>query len=366
MPVDVKSGEPLSYYEEIAVLDKNPRRDVVLIRSGSDNRFYVRKMLQNCDMGVLLQLRQHPHKNVAAVYDFFPTEDGTVVIEEFVNGVTLEKYLQQRGPLPQGEAMRILCGICDGLAHLHSLTPPVIHRDIKLSNVMLAQSGEIKIIDFNASRTYKAENREDTVILGTEGYAPPEQFGFQETDARSDIYALGVLTNYLLTGRHPKEELSAGSIKKVIERCLSLDPEKRYQSVKKLKTAALRAAGPPAGEVSPSKRFTLPIPGFRTGTLWKMLVAVAGYGTILVGVFNLPTSYENAIMDVLYRAIWLLIYLGGVALFTNYGNIQSKFPLFHHRKKLARLSAYFLYFFLLAFLGSTVLSILQLLLGAKT
>ena len=356
----------LSAYEEVAVLDQNPRRNVVLVRNRFDGKFYVKKTLQNCDTGVLLQLRQHPHKNIAAVYDFSPLPESTLVIEEFVNGITLEQYLQQRGPLPEGEVMYLLMGICDGLSHLHSLIPPIIHRDIKLSNIMLSENSEVKIIDFNASRTYKASNREDTVILGTEGYAPPEQFGFQETDARSDIYALGVLTNYLLTGRHPKEMLAGGRLQKVIERCLSLDPENRYQSVEKFRAAAVNAGGPPTEKKKHLKLFTLPIPGFRTGTLWKMLVAMAGYGIILMGPINMKSTYDNITMELIYRFVCFLVCLGWVALFTNFGNIQSSLPPFRHRKLLARLSAYPIYFFLVAFFGALVVNIFQIVFKANT
>ena len=130
--------------------------------------------------------------------------------------------------------------LCDALSYLHSQNPPIIYRDMKPANVMLKPEGNIKIIDFGIAREYKEQNLADTTVLGTKGYAPPEQYSGQ-TDPRSDIFALGMTMHHLLTGMDPRSgeayasvrqwnpELSEG-IEIIIDRCVEPAPENRYQS----------------------------------------------------------------------------------------------------------------------------------------
>ena len=93
----------------------------------------------------------------------------------------------------------------------------------------------MKLIDFDASRFFKKGQSKDTVIIGTAGYAAPEQLGFAQSDERTDIFALGVLMNVMLTGEHPTNKLYKGKLRKVIEKCIQLDPQKRYKNVEELK-----------------------------------------------------------------------------------------------------------------------------------
>ena len=134
--------------------------------------------------------------------------------------------------------------ICDTLGYLHSQKPPIIYRDMKPANIMLKPEGNLKIIDFGISREYKEQNLADTTILGTKGYAPPEQFGSRQTDPRSDIYALGMTMHHLVTGVDPKKndyvpirqwnpELSDG-LEIIIDKCVQMDPNDRYQNCNEL------------------------------------------------------------------------------------------------------------------------------------
>ena len=118
--------------------------------------------------------------------------------------------------------------MCDGLKELHEHN--IIHRDIKPSNLIL-QSGKIRLIDFDAARIFKEGKAEDTKLLGTKGYAPPEQYGSGQTDQRSDIYSLGVTMKNLL-GSNCK-----GHLKKILDKCTAYDPKNRFQNVDELKTA---------------------------------------------------------------------------------------------------------------------------------
>ena len=125
--------------------------------------------------------------------------------------------------------------LCDALECLHIRFHPIIHRDIKPSNIVISSDGILKLIDYNAARRYERGATQDTRYMGTPGYAAPEQYGFFQSDVRTDIYAMGVVLNYMLTGRHISEETASGGLGRIVKRCTQLDPGKRYDSVTDVK-----------------------------------------------------------------------------------------------------------------------------------
>lgn len=146
-------------------------------------------------------------------------------IMEYISGKPLSEI-----SLPQEQLFEVICEICKGLAELHSAG--VIHRDIKPSNIILSDDGHIKIIDFDAARVKKPDADKDTSFIGTDGFAPPEQYGFTQTDERSDIYALGVTIKLLL-----RDKYESSKFRKVAEKCMRFDPDKRYESVDQVEIA---------------------------------------------------------------------------------------------------------------------------------
>jgi serine/threonine protein kinase len=112
----------------------------------------------------------------------------------------------------------------------------LVHRDVKPENVMIDKNGRVVLIDFNASRKV-SEACKDTVIMGTVGYASPEQLGVTQSDARTDIYATGILLNVMLTGKHPTEAFAKGRAGRIIRKCTALNPDDRYQCAEKLSDA---------------------------------------------------------------------------------------------------------------------------------
>lgn len=161
-------------------------------------------------------------------------EDGeTLVVEEYVQGESLLDRIGRKAYLSEREAGNILLQLCDGLAPIHA--QGIVHRDIKPSNLILQSGCIIRLIDFDAARTVKEHSGEDTMHLGTKGYAPPEQFGYGQTDARSDIYSIGI------TLRESMPEGYGGYLAKVFARCTEIDPDRRYRNVQELRRAvALR------------------------------------------------------------------------------------------------------------------------------
>ena len=172
-------------------------------------------------------------------------KDGvTAVLEEYIQGDGLA-FLLKGGPLPESQALSIAVQLCRALETLHGLD--VVHRDVKPENVIL-RGGDAVLIDFDVSRLRKVESTTDTRVMGTTGYAAPEQYGFSQTDARADIYSLGVMLNEMLTGKHPSTKLAPGWIGRVVETCVEVNVDKRYPSA-----AALRAALE-AGDPTPRKK----------------------------------------------------------------------------------------------------------------
>ena len=159
-------------------------------------------------------------------------DDGeTVVVEEYVQGESLLDRIGRKAYLSEHEAESVLLQLCEGLVPIHE--QGIIHRDIKPSNLILQSGCVIRLIDFDAARTFKEHSSEDTMYLGTKGYAPPEQFGYGQTDARSDIYSIGV------TMRKSLPEEYSGYLIKILAKCMEIDPSRRYRDVQELRRAVI-------------------------------------------------------------------------------------------------------------------------------
>lgn len=173
------------------------------------------------------------HENLPEIYDSVILEDGQIVLEEFINGITVAEVLETGLYKPSG-AKKILLSVCNALDYLHS--QGIIHRDIKPENIIVSENGRIVLIDFNISRIQKP-NGKDTEVMGTVGYASPEQMGMAQSDERTDIYAMGVLMNVMLTGMHPCESIPKGLFGRIIKKCTNINPDLRYQDVCDFKKA---------------------------------------------------------------------------------------------------------------------------------
>ena len=172
----------------------------------------------------------------------FENEKCAVAVRTYIEGLPLDRYAQ-KSDLNEQDIARLCARLCDVLAYLHHKPEPVIHRDIKPENVIVRPNGTVALIDFDIARTYRAGRESDTVFFGTRTYAAPEQYGFAQTDARADIYSLGVLLRYLLTGspRPNKNVRVYRPLEKIISKCTAFDPERRYADVDQVKKALLAA-----------------------------------------------------------------------------------------------------------------------------
>lgn len=168
-------------------------------------------------------------------------EGGTdYLLRSFLPGETLARYRERVGTCPEAECVRLGQKLCALLGTMHSLEPPVIHRDIKPGNIILLPDGGVGLIDFGIARQYRAGQDTDTRKMGTRATAAPEQYGYAQTDCRTDLYGLGMTLIWLATGRYDREGLAGAAsprLRRVLERAVSFAPERRYQSA-----AALSAA----------------------------------------------------------------------------------------------------------------------------
>ena len=185
------------------------------------------KELKHGNQAVFQALSELDSEYVPKIYKIEASADGLVVAEEYIEGETLAEHLAA-SKLTAVEWIGIAKQLCEALSTLHAHVPPLIHRDIKPSNIIINSKGRVKLIDFDSSRLYKVEAEEDTRLLGTERYAPPEQYGFSQTDCRSDIYSMGVVFNLFSEFMEKNEQRSW---KQLVEKCTSFSPDSRYQSV---------------------------------------------------------------------------------------------------------------------------------------
>lgn len=195
------------------------------------------------------------HPNLPAFTNFFAENQCYFLVMEYIDGHTLEDLLgRQASPFPERRVLRWAEQLCDVLEYLHSQNPPIIFRDMKPGNIMLTRQGHIKLIDFGIARFFRPAHGPDTQLLGTPGYAPPEQYGTAQTDERSDIYSLGMTLFHLLTntlsekgfGVKVKDVQMANpqvslSVARALEKATALEPEMRYEDVAAFRLA-LRGA----------------------------------------------------------------------------------------------------------------------------
>jgi serine/threonine protein kinase len=202
-------------------------------------------------------LRKLDHPGLPKFYEQFEQDDRYYLVMEFIDGETLETRQEKAGgkALPETDVMEWARQICSVLTYLHERRPPIIFRDLKPGNIMLSKDGKIKLIDFGIARIFRRDKTHDTQVLGTPGYAPPEQYGKGQTDQRSDVYALGVTLHQLLTGYDPSStpfslppihSLNPNvspHLQVAIEKATKLKRDERFESIPDMYTALFAPGG---------------------------------------------------------------------------------------------------------------------------
>lgn len=252
-------------------------------------------------------MKKLDHPALPRIVDIIEERDTIYIVMDYIEGETLQTILKQSGPQNQDLVIQWAKQLCSVLDYLHTRTPAIIYRDMKPGNVMITPAGNVKLIDFGIAREYKEQQTEDTISLGTKGYAAPEQFGGKgQTDARTDIYSLGVTLYHLLTGRNPAEPpykiypirhwnpSLSGGLEQVIEKCTQINPKDRYQNCAELMYALehyQKADGRYRQDLQKKKRYF-----FGSATAFLISLGV-GLGSCFLMVRAENQSYEHLLEE---------------------------------------------------------------------
>ena len=374
----------------IELYDLNKTGSVKLVKDPVSGELFVQKKLKVYDLSIYEFLIKNKPAGIPRMHSYEPTPDGLLVIEEYINGRTLTSLLEESGPPPLDISLNYIYQICAILSPLHKNNPAIVHRDIKPSNILITYQGIIYLLDFNAATKYNEDKDSDTVLIGTTGYAAPEQYGFKASDPRADIYALGRTAEELFIGEKPSPENYNGPFPEIIKKCLQIDPVNRYsdaaellnvfkslnsnhfesnhfetsqfdsnhsdQSMPKKEVAIKQPSNNSfitkyiynslsSDEIKLIHRNSWLPPGYRTKTPWKMIISTIFYGFWILGLWG---SFENKSPSSVYGDIVAIVFLVLELLFiTNYKGIQFKLPLTRSTELLYRILGIVLYVLLI-------------------
>lgn len=219
-------------YTAIQIMKKSDKAEIIFAAvDGSEAPIVIKNLFStNAEIYRAIARIQSPH--IPHIYYIEEHAESLCIAEEYIDGQTLDVYLKEE-ELTDVQKLELMLQLCEAVEVLHNCNPPIIHRDIKPSNILITEDNVVKIIDFDASRQYKAEkNTSDTRLLGTIEYAAPEQFGYTQTDERSDIYSLGVVFSEIKTENNSS---FLKDWKHLIDVCTSFDPSNRYRTIPLLK-----------------------------------------------------------------------------------------------------------------------------------
>ena len=237
-------------YEILSKISKTEKSEVYLGSAKGYNQPVIIKKIKNADRTLYERVQRIDNPHIPKIFEMEEQGDSLIILEEYADGKEIDFYVKEaieesknggseienskiEGNIT-GEIVRFLTEVCDALAALHAEEPPIIHRDVKPSNILVGETGHVFLVDFDASRLYKETEDKDTRTLGTREYAPPEQYGFKQTDVRSDIYSFGAVMNELLDFEgdklHPE-------LRRIIDSCMAFDPDRRFSSILEVKKA---------------------------------------------------------------------------------------------------------------------------------
>lgn len=343
--MDFKENYYFEKYEQLAVLADTQKCKTILSRNTDTNEIVVFKVMDKHGLDVYHRLKNLDNSNIVDVMDCFLHEDKCVAVEEFVNGKRLCDVLQKN--IPVEVIVDYVRQICNGLKEVHNKN--IVHRDLQPKNIIVDRHNHITIIDFDIARIRKEEADSDTEFLGTVGYASPEQFGFAQTDKRSDIYSLGVLIGdmvkpYAKTVRQAAEEeivYTGTSLTleehKIVERlvkmsrkCTEIAPEKRYKSIEEIeknlkynKHYNQDILEPDELEELSFRGIIRTVPGFRKNNILHKIIAIIMYVSVFATYIEIGTSAINVkkgykwLCVILSEMCWIIPYI----YLTNIGDV---------------------------------------------
>jgi len=243
----LKAGARAATY--LAESAKTGARVIVKVSDDPDDVRQIRNEARL--MGMIRATGRRQAGSFPAVERLVETDGQAILVRAYIPGQTVDACVETRADrpgMPAGEALACTANVLELLSFLHNMDPPVIHRDIKPQNIVIAPDGQCHLIDLGISRLHSEDDDMDTRVMGTRLTAPPEQFGYRQTDARSDIYSAGVLLRYCLTGEYGEDadRQLPRDIRRIIERATMFDPALRYQRAEDMLRAIRRLQRAPS------------------------------------------------------------------------------------------------------------------------
>ena len=233
-------------YEKISLISEKEHNKVWLASAKDLDTIVVVKEITHANTDIFDCIASINNPHIPHILSIETKNDITIIVEEYISGLPLNRYIKEKN-LSEREIIDLFLQACDGIKALHEQTPSIIHRDLKPSNLLVSSDGIVKIIDFDASRKYNEAAETDTRHLGTAAFAPPEQYGYSQTDVRSDIYSIGAVMYETFFGKQlpriPSENAfhaknlyrSEHKIHKnlipIIEKCTMFNPSARYSRI---------------------------------------------------------------------------------------------------------------------------------------
>ena len=292
-----------AYYKEIGLLGEDEKTAMKLVRNEEGNTLLC-KRIDSSLLPIYRKLINVEHENIVTVYGITKDEYGILVVMEYFPSKTLEEKMLENGIFSVRDMKSVILQIAKGVSTIHDIG--IVHRDLSANNILIDKSGRVKITDFGIARMYDKDKNADTRILGTHGYAAPEQFGFIQTDRKADVYAIGVLMNVMLSGKMPNEKLYKGDPKlmDIIQRCTSMKPADRYEIEEILDLLGYKINN----KSILKRRIIRSIPGFRSGNKVKMTLATIAYLYMLF--FYLMTVTSSVTFKKMFNPVSILGLLG--------------------------------------------------------
>lgn len=239
-------------YEVIKILGKGGMGTVYLCKNiRLDNLWAIKEVKKDSknNRDILLEpniLKNLKHPGIPRIVDIFYEKNNFYMVQDYIEGQTLKEHMKEKGFIGSENICKIVLSICDIIAYLHSLNPPIIYRDLKPSNIMITPDEKVFLIDFGISEMYKVYDKNHTICMGSKGYAAPEQYGFGQSSKQTDIYGIGMIMYFMATVRDSYTGLEPlidynydknidNDLKKIIQKCVQIHVENRYESIENLK-----------------------------------------------------------------------------------------------------------------------------------
>lgn len=298
-------------YEELYHLSDTK----IIVLDKKNNKTCLKKVLSYYQEEVFKYLKNNHNIHIPVIYDYYKQDDKLIVIEEYIQGETLDSLLN-KNKLNDQEKRNVLKDVMEALIFLHNSNPTIIHRDLKASNIIVNEDGLTKLIDFDAAKHYQEGKDKDTLLIGTPGSAAPEQYGFGQSDQRTDIYALGILMQEMF----PLDK----QINKIANKATSIDPNNRYQNVQEIYNYFINNKN----DNKDHKTFKLII---------EILLAIMFIAASLTSSFQKNGIELDGIKLYINRFFFCIALLVGLEIIVDSFNIFKFLPYYHNENKYTRI-----------------------------